>query len=399
MNILVLGGAGMQGRAVLYDLSRSDAVEEIICADIDPSAIAPVEEFLDEDKLVLKEVDIANHEKLVDLMKNDVDVVVDVTPARFLTPVAEAALEAEVHLVNTMYGHMLPDDLDQRAREKGITVMPEAGLDPGIDLILCGYGVSQLEKVHTLYSLTGGIPEEEAADNPLEYKISWTWEGVLWSYDRPAVLRSDGETVKIPAKEIMAPENIHSLFFPDIGQLECIPNGDAEIFAEHLGIEEELVNTGRFTLRWPGHSEIWKKLVDLDFLSQEAVPGLGGVSPHEFLLHHLEPKLQYGEKERDLVVMRNMIEGVSEGRAKRIVFDLVDRRDLETGLMAMNRTVGYTASIIAQMIAEGEIDKRGMLTAVKDVPYRRFLVELTERGIEITQRVTTIDSFRGTPAG
>ena len=73
----------------------------------------------------------------------------------------------------------------------------------------------------------------------------------------------------------------------------------------------------------------------------------------------------------------------------RITYDLFDMRDLETGLFAMNRTVGYTASIVAQMIADGEIKTKGLLTAIRDIPCTRFLDEIKKRGIRITEKVET----------
>ncbi len=170
-----------------------------------------------------------------------------------------------------------------------------------------------------------------------------------------------------------------------------IPNGDAVIFAEYLGIAKTIRSTSRYTLRWPGHSEFWKKLVDLNFLSDEPTRGLPGeTTPHQFMIKHLEPQLQYRDNERDIVAMRNVMIGLRQGVATKMTFDLVDQRDLETKLFAMNRTVGYTASIVAQMIVKGEIKGTGLLTPVKDIPYKRFLGEIGKRGIVIQEKVETV---------
>lgn len=68
---------------------------------------------------------------------------------------------------------------------------------------------------------------------------------------------------------------------------------------------------------------------------------------------------------------------------------MLDMRDLETGLFAMNRTVGYTASIVAQMIVNGEIMGRGLLTPIRDIPHQRFLAEISKRGIHIREKIET----------
>jgi saccharopine dehydrogenase-like NADP-dependent oxidoreductase len=391
MTILVLGGAGLQGRAVLHDLSRSPEVKEIVCADLQFDGLSDFKKFLDMKKIKLQKLDVSDKDALKAVLKDGVDVTIVMLPHAVVGPVAEAAIETRVPMVETMYGHMLPKGIHERALEKGVIIMPESGLDPGIDLVLCGYAVSRLEKVTELHSYCGGFPEAQACDNPLKYKISWTWNGVLLSYKRPARMVRDGKVVQIPARDQFAERWIGKIDFPGFGELEVIPNGDAVIFAELLGISKTIRNTSRCTLRWPGHSAFWKKLVDLNFLSDEPVKGLPGeITPHQFMVKHLEPQLQYREKERDVVVMRNTIVGLRKGVPTRITFDLVDMRDLETGLFAMNRTVGYTASIIAQMIVKGEIKGAGVLTPVKDIPYKSFLEKIRQRGIVIKETVETV---------
>jgi saccharopine dehydrogenase-like NADP-dependent oxidoreductase len=289
-----------------------------------------------------------------------------------------------------MYGYQLPEGVHEKAIGKGTILMPESGLDPGIDLVLCGYGVSRMDEVYELHSYCGGIPEPIAIDNPLKYKISWTWEGVLSFYRMPARIMRDGQIIDIPAKEIHAAKWVDMIDFPEVGPLELIPNGDALVFADHLGISKTLRSATRCTMRWPGHSDLWKKLIDLNFLSDEPVKGLPfEITPYQFMMKHLEPQLQYKEGERDIVAMRVIIAGKKSGKGMRITYDLVDMRDLETGLFAMNRTVGYTASIMAQMIASGEIKGKGVLTPVRDIPYGRFLEEIDKRGISIKEKIET----------
>lgn len=317
MKILVLGGAGLQGRAVLHDLSRSPQVKEAVCADIAFESLSGLK-FLDMKKIKLQKLDVKDKKALVSLMKDRVDVVIDVLPVAFMGNVAEAALEAKVSVVNTMYGHQMPEGSHEKAIEKKITFMPESGLDPGIDLVLCGYGVSQMDEVTELYSYCGGIPEAKAADNPLKYKITWTWNGVLLSYKRPAKIMKDGKIIDIPFKDQHAEQWVEMIDFPGIGQLELILNGDAIIFADYLEIRKTLRSTSRCSMRWPGHSAFWKKLIDLNFLSDEPVKGLPfELTPHQFMVKHLEPQLQYKEGERDIVAMRNIIIGLKEVRRQR----------------------------------------------------------------------------------
>jgi saccharopine dehydrogenase-like NADP-dependent oxidoreductase len=175
--------------------------------------------------------------------------------------------------------------------------------------------------------------------------------------------------------------------FPGVGELEVIPNGDAVLFADMLGIGATVRETTRCTFRWPGHSAIWYPLAKLGFLDDRPVPGVpGDLSPRDFLVRHLGPRLQYSSQDRDLVVMRVIASGLRGGRRVRLVYDLLDQRDLSTGFLAMTRTVGFSVSIAAQMVAAGEIGRRGVLSAVHDIPPAAFLGRLRERGIRIEER-------------
>ena len=109
MKILVLG-CGMQGRAVLHDLSKSSQVKEIICADINPEVISDFTRFLDMNKIKLQKLDVMDKKALISVMK-DVDVVIDMLPIKFLKILAEAVLESKVNMVNSIYGHMMPKDI------------------------------------------------------------------------------------------------------------------------------------------------------------------------------------------------------------------------------------------------------------------------------------------------
>jgi saccharopine dehydrogenase-like NADP-dependent oxidoreductase len=105
------------------------------------------------------------------------------------------------------------------------------------------------------------------------------------------------------------------------------------------------------------------------------------------LVRHLTPKLQFAEDERDMVVLRVNAWGIKDGRQRRVTYNLIDYRDLSTGLFAMNRTVGYTASIGARMILTGQITAPGVLSPTRDVPPRDLLRELKARGMKLDHRV------------
>ncbi len=385
MNILVLGGCGAQGRAAVYDLIQSTKVTQVICADQTPEDIYQWVDTPTVSKITPAVLNAADPQALRKLMQS-VDGVIDLLPRQFMVSVCEAAIDCKTNLVNTNYAHSI-SHLDQAAQEAGIAIMPECGLDPGIDLVIFGQAVRRFDEVDVIRSYCGGIPELAASENPLNYKISWTWEGVLSAIKRHSRMVRDGEVVDIPPALQHAPENVGQIDFPGLGTLEAIPNGDAVYFAEQLGVGATIRETGRYTLRWPGWSAFWHPLKQLGFLNEEPVEGLpASVSPYEMMNKLLAPQLQYGEDENDLVPMVNIFEGRMDGRRCRLTTHLLIKRDPETGFMAMGQGVGFPASIVIQMIVGNMIEQRGLLAPTQHVPYELFAHELELRGITISEK-------------
>ena len=386
MRVLVLGGCGSQGRAALYDLSKNERVTQITCADIQPELIHSFE-FIDMTKIQTVQMDAENQNALVSIMNEKFDVVLDFLPPQCIRTVAEATIKSGLNLVNTNYPYDILD-LDHAAKARGISIIPECGLDPGIDLIIYNYSLKYFDEVFKLNSYCGGIPEKTACDNPLNYKVSWSIDAVLKSQKRDATLIADSEVVQIPSKDQHKNPFIHHIEFPGLGTLEAIPNGNAAYYADLLKIADTLRETGRYTLRWPGWSAFWHPMKELGFLSDAPINGLPcEVSPSEIVAKLLAPQLQYDDSEKDLAVMVNKVEGVRQGKQQILTCSLMIERDLMTGLMAMSMGVAYPACIAAEMIVRGDITKKGVLSPATDVPCDLFMEQLNKRGIKVNETI------------
>jgi len=387
LRIAVLGGLGLQGRAALVALSRRSSVDEIICADLGTEIPEKVRSMVDLKKTRFEKTDASSKDDLVALLKEDVDVALEFLPVPLMPKAYEAAIEAGVGLVGTSYGQTIRH-LHDRALDARVSLMPECGLDPGIDLVVCGHAVKEFDELHVLNSYCGGIPEKKACDNPLKYKISWNWDLVLRAQKRPAVLIKGGRRVEIAAADQHDNDMIGAIDFPGLGELESIPNGDAAFYTDLLGVTRTIRETGRYALRWPGWCAFWAPLKKLGFLSDEPLD-MGGcpVTPHQFVVQLTEPQLQFRDDEKDLVVMRNLFRGLKGGRRKTIITDLFVERDLGTGLLAMNLSVAYPATIVACMIGNGQIAKKGVLSPVTDIPYDIFMMELSRCGITVNEQI------------
>jgi saccharopine dehydrogenase-like NADP-dependent oxidoreductase len=384
---VLLLGVGMQGKATLHDLVDSEGVDSIIAADGDFEALAShVEQQRYGDQVACEPLDAADPKSIERLMASEPDVVIDLLPVRWHDTVGRIVVEHGRHLVNASYTTPGLRSLADQAKARGITLLPEFGMDPGIDLVLLGESVRSLDSVEEIITYGAGFPEPAATDNPLKYKVTWTFEGVLRSYLRAGRVIREGRVVEIKATEMFRPEHVHEVELEGLGRLEAFANGDALKYADLLGLDVSgLWNLGRYVLRWPGHCRLWQTLVDLHLLDDEPaiVDGMA-VDRKRFLAAVIEPHIRYEAGERDVVVVRIDVKGRKGGERTRLFHQVVDMRDLETGHTAMSRTVGYTASIGAQMIATGQISKRGLLSPVSDVPYEPFSRELKKRGIQVT---------------
>ena len=92
------------------------------------------------------------------------DVVINALFYSFNEKVARAAVEVGVHSID-LGGHIggATDavlGLAEEAKAKGITIIPDLGVAPGMINILSGYGASKLDEVKSIKLYVGGIPVE-----------------------------------------------------------------------------------------------------------------------------------------------------------------------------------------------------------------------------------------------
>lgn len=379
MKIIVLG-CGLQGRAALYDLAFSENVSSIIAADMDVGELQVYAGQFGE-RIQAVQVDARDPAAVAALLEPGM-AMIHLLPPEFRPEMARVAVENGCHFIDASYPHPSYAELHEEALARGVAILPEFGLDPGIDLLLARAAVEELDQVVTLNSYGAGVPAPEAARNALRYKISWTWEGVLRSYTRPARLIQEGQPVEIDGREIFSPAYVHHVEVEGLGRMEAYPNGDPLPYLEALGLEVQ--EAGRYSLRWPGHCAFWYPLVQLGFLDDEQRPvGDQQVNPLHFVRDLLEPQLQYGPDESDVAIVRVEAAGWQEEQPRRVVYQVIDQKNPAEGLLAMQRTVGFTASIGAQMILQGDIEARGLLSPVKDVPSAAFFNELSLRDIYV----------------
>lgn len=404
---VVLLGLGMQGKAALHDLVNNSAVAEILVADNNPQIDAILKAYPAQ-RVKAVSLDAADESDLASLIRK-ADVVIESLPPQFALTVGKIAAAQGVHLVSSMY-YLNPGEkdagkiaqlkeelktLERVAKENSAVILTEFGMDPGIDLVVGAKALSEFDEVEEFYSYGAGFPTLAAANNPLKYKFTWSVGGVIRSYLRPGKVISDGRVVEVKADEVFAEKNRHILEIDAIGSpLECYANGNAEHYAELFGIRETVKQMGRYACRLPGHCVFWSTMAKCGFLNDQPVEVNGVmVSPVQFVAALLgsQEQFYFTGQEQDMALIYIDVRGKKAGQKKRVTYQLIDRRDLETGFTSMQRTVGFTMSLGARLILEGKLNKPGLLLPM-DVPYELVADGLKRHGMVISRQESAWDN-------
>jgi lysine 6-dehydrogenase len=388
------------GRVVADDLMKTAEFEQLVVADAAPDFKSRMSQVRDP-RVRAASLSVDDKNALLQLM-DGADIVIELLPVRCTMQVAQAAVEAGTHMVSSVFiidwsvqdpegvkrQRAQLSEVDRLAREKGLTVLKEFGMDPGLDLIIAGDAVRRLDEVQILYTYGAGFPEHRLSrSNPLGYKFTWSIVDTMYSYRIPGRMIVGGKPHDVPAEGMFDPGNYHLLHLKDLGgPLECFVNGDGASLAELFpAIAGSATTMGRFICRWPGHAAFWATMVKSGFNRSEPVRVNGvDVVPAEFCAALLGSQAQfhYGEGEQDVALIRADARGYKDGKPTRVVSQLIDYRDLATGYTAMQRTVAFTMSIGAQMILDGTLSRRGIVEPA-EVPYEPFAAELSKRRLEI----------------
>ncbi|MBN2334857.1 saccharopine dehydrogenase family protein [Candidatus Bathyarchaeota archaeon] len=324
-------------------------------------------------------IDTSNYPGLLKKIEGH-DMVIGALPGDYGYAALRAAVESGVDMVDVSFTPENPTQLDQAVKEKGATLIPDCGVAPGLSNLLVGYAASRLDTVEAAHVMVGGIPEKPVP--PLGYTITWSADGLIDEYVRDVSIIEDGETVKVPALS-----GLEEIQFPGVGTLEAFYTDGLRTLAASLpGVS----SMWEKTLRYPGHVEKVQLLRELGFFSEEPVKVRGGeVQPKQVTARLFERSLWMPEV-GDLLAMQISVTGESKGKEAGYVFRVLDRYDHKGNVSAMARTTGYTAAIVAGMLADGMVEGPGVVTpeslGMTPGVAGKLLSELKARGIIVEEQ-------------
>lgn len=369
----VVVGAGRQGPAVAYDMVKFGAPEQVTIADFDLSqaseACARINSLLKTEAVVPAKVDVRDDEGLRSFLSG-FQIAVAAAPYHLNPFVSRAGIDVGCHVVDM--GLDTPDaleihDLDAQAKEQGVCVVTDCGVAPGLVNVLARKLIEEMPDATTVRLYCGGLPE--TAEAPYFHKVGFSVDSLLGEYVDDVYSLKDGEVVCCPA---LADQEV--LEFAGIGQLEAVTTSGGTGTAPY-SLPATVRDYEYKTLRHPGHWQAMTFMRDGGFWSEEMLPG--GMSPRAVSLALMERAMVEPDY-RDLVVTRVAAEGPSGKKA----YDVVDRFDPQTGFTAMQRTTGFSTSIVALEIAAGRVSP-GCSACECAVGQARFFEEAERRGIVV----------------
>lgn len=382
MKIGVLG-SGLMGKEAARDLITSKDVEKVGLADIDFPRAKQVCDALNSSKLTAYQVNAGDEAELSDYMQR-FDVIINALFYTFNEMVARTAIKVGVNSVDLggHIGHITDKVLALRdeAQHAGVTLIPDLGVAPGMINILSGYGVSKLDEPASIKLFVGGIPVRP--DPPFEYNHVFSMEGVFDHYTDPALIIRNGTK-----QEISSLSEVERVHFEKFGPLEAFHTSGG---TSTLSISYPELQTLEYkTIRYPGHAEKFKLLVDLNLTRRDYEVGINGkkVNPRQVLLKVLDPIVELGNKD-DAVLLRIVISGVKDGKTATYEYEMTTYKDRTTNVTAMARATANTISVVAQMIANGTITKKGVFPPEQIVTGRTYINEMAKRDVNIKETVS-----------
>jgi lysine 6-dehydrogenase len=378
MKILVLG-AGRMGLGAVFDLAHnSSEVESVTVADADFGKAEQVVKTVRSEKVTAKQLDVSNIAETLELMKSH-DSAISCVNYWYNVELSKAAIATETNFCDLGGNNYIVDEqlaLDEEARAAGINIIPDCGLAPGMVSVLAMHGARRFDEIEEIHIRVGGLPQQPKT--ALKYQLVFSVEGLINEYIEIARVIRDGRIT-----EVESMTEIESLVFDGFPPLEAFQTsgGTSTLPDTFLGKIRELDYK---TIRYAGHCEKFKTMIDLGLCSSEEIlVDYAHVTPRkvfgELLTRHLPAD------EPDYVLVRLEFVGKQSGATKTLRYDIVDRQDETTGLSAMMRTTAFPASIIAQMMARGDVLARGATPQEKAIDAEKFVAELERRNIVINE--------------
>lgn len=381
-------GAGRQGVAAAYDIAKFGEADEVLLIDSNQSAADAGAALIN--KLLARNVASSAREDVQDSSKMAASIkgaasVVSCVPYRFNLPLTKLAMDQGTNMCDLGGNTAIVREqlaYDAEARSRGVTIVPDCGMGPGLNISLAVYAMSLLDVPREAYIWDGGLPQNPKP--PWNFQITFHVGGLTNEYYGNAYFLRDGRVTEVPCFD-----GLEELDFPPpLGRLEAAVTSGGLSTAPWT-FEGKLDRLENKTLRYPGHWARFKAYSELGLFDLDPMKiGEVEVAPREVFHALLETRLSAPDV-RDVCVMRTKSIGEKGGARAESVIELIDYYDEKTGFTAMQRLTGWHASIVAILAAQGGIG-RGAIPVELAVPGDVVVDEVRRRGFNVTERIESL---------
>jgi saccharopine dehydrogenase-like NADP-dependent oxidoreductase len=428
-NVLILG-AGMVSRPMIQYLFENTDYHVTMAS----RTVSKAEKIIDDNpKGTAISLDVKD-EKHLEKLISESDLTVSLLPYTYHVKVANFCIKYKKQMITTSYvSEEMKEEmkaLDEVAKDAGILILNECGLDPGIDHMSAMRVIHDVHekggKVVSFRSTTGALPSHEANTNPFGYKFSWAPRGVLLASRNPSRWLQDGKELSFPGEKLF--ENYTIQDVPGVGSFENYPNRNSVPYKGIYGLNDAKT-VYRGTFRMTGWCETMRKIVALGWLSETPVENFTGktygdltrkiigagskddlfqatarfldLKPYSTVMKRLEwlglfsdeqlpedrnnpldylnvltlKKMALGEDERDMIVMHHEFIVEYDNKNEYVTSTLVDY-GIPHDDSSIARTVSIPAAIAVRMILEKKIVITGVHIPVIPEIYNPILDEL-----------------------
>ena len=370
------------------------------------------------------------------------DIVISMLPASLHITVAKDCVRLGKNLVTASYVSSEIAELDEAAKQAGILLLNEIGLDPGIDHMSAMQVIDEIKEnggeLTSFKSFCGGLVHPDYDNNPWNYKFTWNPRNVVLAGQGTAQYIENGDYKYIPYTSLF--ERTEHMEVLDAGEFEGYANRDSLSYRKSYGLDD-IPTLFRGTLRRKGYSEAWNVFVQLgmtddtyklensasitnrEFINMflpfndaltveeklckqfslttdsvifqkiawlstfsENKVGIENASPAQILQKICEEKWTLGSEDKDMIVMQHQFEYVQNGEQKKLNSSLLVFGD-DPRYTSMAKTVGLPVAIATKLILSGAIKSIGVkIPTTKDI-YVPVLKELEENGINFVEEL------------
>ncbi len=341
-NIVVLG-AGLVGKTIILDLYKS---YNILAVDNDEKNLSELEKIPIIKTLV---TDLSVDANIKNVVK-DTNLVIGAVPGFMGFKMLKNVIEAGKNIVDISFFPEDPFELDNLAKDNNVTAVIDCGVSPGMGNIILGHYLSKID-VTSYKCLVGGLPQEP--EKPWGYKAVFSPIDVIKIYTRPVRYRKNG-IIKIDE----ALSKSETIEFDNIGKFEAWYTDGLRTLLDTTTIP----NIIELTIRHTDTVEPIIALRDSGFFSIEEININGKiVRPIDLTTKLLFSQWKMQPREKDMTIMRIIIEGIENGEQRKVIYDLIDFYDSKTNTTSMARTTGYTCTAVANLLLEKKYNNTGII--------------------------------------